>query len=82
MLAQFRPTADLFANDPAFVALLDRLRRESREFATWWQAHDVRNTATGQKRMLHPRKGALRFDYASFQLNDDPALKLVIYTPA
>jgi hypothetical protein len=31
--------------------------------------------------MNHPTKGVLRFEHTSFQANDDPALKLVIYTP-
>jgi hypothetical protein len=31
--------------------------------------------------LSHPKKGSLRFEYATFQANDDPALKLVIYTP-
>ena len=31
--------------------------------------------------MSHPTKGPLSFAYATFQANDDPALKLVIYTP-
>jgi len=82
MVAQFRATHDLWAGDPAFVDLLARLRRGSPEFAAWWGAHDIRGVAAGRKLLKHPRKGALRFDYASFQANDDPALKLVIYTPA
>lgn len=36
----------------------------------------------GQKQLSHPGKGALRYDYATFQANDDPALKLTIYAPA
>jgi hypothetical protein len=31
--------------------------------------------------LSHPKKGSLRFEYTTFQANDDPALKLVIYTP-
>jgi len=31
--------------------------------------------------LSHPGKGLLRFAYATFQANDDPALKLAIYTP-
>jgi hypothetical protein len=58
-----------------------RLRRESLEFTTWWKAHDVRAAVSGRKQMSHPRKGLLRFEHASFQATDDPALKLVIYTP-
>jgi len=32
----------------------------------------------GTKHLHHPKKGKLRFEYATFQSNDDPALKLVI----
>ncbi len=80
MVAQFRATHDLWAGDPAFLDLLGRLRCGSPEFAEWWGAHDIRGVASGQKVLNHPEKGTLRFEYASFQANDDPALKLVIYT--
>jgi len=79
MLAQFRATHDLWASDPAFVDLLKRLHEGCPEFAGWWKAHDVRKASAGQKVLSHPKKGAQRFEYASFQANDDPALKLVIY---
>ncbi len=82
IVAQFRTTHDLWAGDPAFTELLQRLRHGCPEFAKWWQAHDVRDVPAGQKLLYHPKKGSLRFEYATFQSNDDPALKLVIYTPA
>ena len=78
MVAEFRATHDLWAGDPAFVALLTRLRDGSPEFSEWWEAHDVRDVSAGRKQL---KRGALRFEYVSFQANDDPALKLVIYTP-
>jgi transcriptional regulator with XRE-family HTH domain len=81
VVAQFRATHDLWAGDPAFLDLLERLRQGSPEFATWWEAHDIRASAAGQKLLSHPEKGLLRFEYATFQANDDPALKLAIYTP-
>jgi transcriptional regulator with XRE-family HTH domain len=81
MVAEFRATHDLWAGDPAFVDLLDRLRRGCPEFAGWWEAHDIRRGGAGEKRLSHPKNGLLRFAYATFQANDDPALKLVIYTP-
>jgi transcriptional regulator with XRE-family HTH domain len=81
VVAQFRATHDLWAGDPAFVDLLERLRRGCPEFEGWWKAHDVRAAAAGRKQMTHPWKGVLRFEHASFQALDDPALKLVIYTP-
>lgn len=82
MIAQFRATYDLWAGDPAFADLVERLQRGCPEFAIWWDAHDVRPGVAGRKLLHHPLKGVLRFDYASFQANDDPALKLVIYMPA
>jgi transcriptional regulator with XRE-family HTH domain len=81
MVAQFRANHDLWAGDPAFIDLLARLRQGCPEFSGWWEAHDIRNVSSGEKVLNHPKKGTLRFEYASFQANDDPALKLVIYTP-
>jgi transcriptional regulator with XRE-family HTH domain len=81
MVAEFRATHDLWAGDPAFLDLLQRLRQGSPEFTIWWEAHDIRGVSAGQKLLKHPEKGSLRFEYATFQANDDPALKLVIYTP-
>lgn len=81
MIALFRATHDLHASDPAFVELVTRLRSASPQFAKWWNAHDVRSGASGQKVLAHPKRGAQRYEYATFQANDDPALKLAIYTP-
>ena len=80
MVAQFRATHDLWAEDPAFLDLLRRLREGCPEFAGWWEAHDIRAAAAGRKRLKHPRKGVLTFEHTSFQANDDPALKLIVYT--
>lgn len=81
MVAQFRATHDLWAGDPAFVDLLDRLRKGCGEFSGWWDTHDIRGMAAGTKHLQHPKKGKLRFEYATFQSNDDPALRLVIFAP-
>lgn len=81
MIALFRATHDLFAADSLFVELVERLRSSSPEFARWWIAHDVRGGASGQKVLAHPQRGEQRYAYATFQANDDPSLKLSIYTP-
>ncbi|MEX3788492.1 helix-turn-helix transcriptional regulator [Paraburkholderia sp. BR14374] len=81
MIALFRATHDLFATDPSFVQLVERLRSSSAEFASWWIAHDVRGGASGEKVLAHPQRGNQRYQYATFQANDDPSLKLSIYTP-
>ena len=81
MVARFRGTHDLCAGDPAFTSLVRRLRERSPEFAGWWDAHQVGSSAgTGEKVLVHPSDGPLRYEYATFQVNDDPALRLTIYT--
>ena len=80
IVAQFRATHDLWAGDPAFRDLLARLREGCPEFTGWWEAHDV--GAGRRAEMPQPsQEGPAPLEYASFQANDDPALKLVIYTP-
>ena len=82
MLAEFRTTYDLWAAEPAFIDLIARLRKGCPEFNAWWESHEVRDgIGVGVKRLTHPKKGLLHFEYASFLATDDPALKLVIYTP-
>ena len=81
MLALFRATYDLWAGDPAFVDLRERLCQQCSEFEQWWETHEIENSAGIQKFLHHPTQGFTRFDTASFQANDDAALKLVIYTP-
>lgn len=80
MVAQFRATYDLWSDDPMFIDLLERLQQDCPEFESWWKAHDIRSGGSGQKLLSHPQKGLLCFEYATFQSNDDPALKLAIYT--
>lgn len=80
VVAQFRTSHDLAAGDPAFVDLLTRLRQGCAEFAGWWQDHEVRGAALGTKLIKHPTKGVLRLAHASFQSNDNPSLRLVIYS--
>jgi PAS domain-containing protein len=79
MVALFRATHDLWTGDPAFVALVERLSSECPEFVDWWISHDVAAPTSGTKLLIHPERGTLRFEYATFQANDDPQLKLALY---
>ncbi|SPL95255.1 putative DNA-binding protein [[Actinomadura] parvosata subsp. kistnae] len=74
--AQFRAAFDLWAPDPAFTGLAARLRRGCPEFGRWWARHDVTRGGAGGK-VLRGRA----FDYATFQANEDPGLRLTVYTP-
>lgn len=82
MVGQFRVAHDLRAGDPSFAQLVDRLSHGNPHFVDWWRAHDIRGVSGGRKSLDHPERGLLQFDYATFQANDDPGLKLTIYVPA
>jgi transcriptional regulator with XRE-family HTH domain len=82
MVALFRSTHDLWADDPAFAVLVERLSSECPEFASWWTSHDVAAPVSGAKQLIHPQRGPLYFEYATFQANDDPHLKLTLYVGA
>lgn len=81
VVAQFRAVYDLWALDPAFVDLAARLRDGCPEFETWWDQHDVLGSGAGRKSLHDPVRGEVEYDYATFQANEDPALKLTIYAP-
>jgi transcriptional regulator with XRE-family HTH domain len=81
MIALFRATYDLCADDPAFIDLVERLMSGSADFARWWDRHDVRSGVSGEKVLHHRERGAIRYAYATFQSNDDAALKMAVYTP-
>ena len=82
MVALFRATHDLWADDPAFADLLARLHRGCPELGAWWAAHDVGEPGSGTKLLHHPTRGPVRFAYTSLQANDDPRLRLIVYGPA
>jgi transcriptional regulator with XRE-family HTH domain len=79
MVSLFRAAHDLWLGDAAFAVLVGQLREGCPEFHAWWAAHSIGAPVSGTKRLFHPTRGPLRFDYASFQANDDPALKLALY---
>ena len=80
MVSLFRVAHDLWPGDPAFVALVDQVHANCPEFEAWWSEHGVSAPVSGTKHLHHPALGVVRYEYASFQANDDPALKLALYT--
>jgi transcriptional regulator with XRE-family HTH domain len=79
MVSLFRTSHDLWPGDAAFAALVNCLGASCPEFGGWWAAHGVGAPVSGTKHLQHPKLGAVTYEYASFQANDDPALKLALY---
>lgn len=80
MVSLFRASHDLWTGDTAFVSLVERIRAGCPEFEAWWSEHRISAPVSGAKRLRHPTLGVMLYEYASFQANDDPALKLALYT--
>jgi transcriptional regulator with XRE-family HTH domain len=78
-LEDFRLTYDFWSHSPEFNALVDELRTDSREFARWWKAHQIRPKPSGRKLITHPRYGRVTVVYSTFQSNENPDLRLVLY---
>ena len=78
-LEDFRLTYDFWSHSPEFNALVDELRTASREFARWWKAHRIRPKPSGRKLMTHPSYGRVTVAFSTFQSNENPDLRLVLY---
>ncbi|NLS21426.1 transcriptional regulator, partial [Rhizobium sp. P40RR-XXII] len=57
-------------------------RKRCPEFSEWWTSHDVGAPLSSVKTLTHSVRGELKFKFATFQANDNPALKLAIYARA
>lgn len=80
IVSLFRAAHDLWPDDAAFIALVDQARAGCPELAGWWSEHGISAPLSGTKHLCHPALGVVCYEYASFQANDDPALKLALYS--
>lgn len=81
VLSQFRAETSPFREDPAVVALVDRLRAESPEFAAWWPRHDVAGFEEHVRTFEHAAAGTLRFRTEQLTPTGDPDLRVVVHLP-
>ena len=78
VVAEFRADSLAHLSDPALRALIDELRRNSRDFARFWEQHGVLEREGGERTFNHPRDGFLRYQQVTFDLASQPALKLTM----
>jgi transcriptional regulator with XRE-family HTH domain len=81
ILAEFRAGTASLRDDPQVVALVDRLRVASPEFAEWWPQLDVAQFQTRLRRYHHPRAGELVFEYQQLTPSEWPSLRVVCQLP-
>lgn len=80
VVSLFRRDYSAWAGDPSFERLVDKCKAGCREFEGWWLSHDIGAPVSGTKSLHVPNIGRCTYAYSSFQSNDDPALKLALYT--
>ena len=80
MLATFRATCSRYVGEPWFVQLVEDLKVRSPEFQKWWPRHEVRETPLEHIKLNHPKAGLLELDNISFQMMNDPEVRLCVYT--
>jgi transcriptional regulator with XRE-family HTH domain len=77
IMAEFRAGTAALRADAQVVALVERLRVASPEFAEWWPQADVAQFQTRLRTYQHPRAGGLVFEYQQLTPSEWPALRVV-----
>lgn len=78
VVAEFRADAGAHLDEPAVLALIDALNRQSAVFSHWWNRHAVVEREGGLREFAHPRSGRMGFQQITFRLATHLDLKLVM----
>ncbi|MEU6356860.1 helix-turn-helix transcriptional regulator [Streptomyces sp. NPDC047072] len=82
MAARFRASMAGHLSEPAWKALLKRLRTESAEFREVWDRHEVGASRPRRKEFLNRYVGRVVVDHTDLWLGPEQGPRLVTYTPA
>ncbi|HVC63265.1 MAG TPA: hypothetical protein VND19_23240 [Acetobacteraceae bacterium] len=78
VVAEFRAGCSTHVTDPALLTLIESLRRQSPEFAQFWNRYGVLEREGGERTFNHPLDGLLRYAQVTFNLAGRPDLKLTM----
>lgn len=81
IVARFRVMCSKFIDDPGFAEFVNNLKVKSPDFNLWWCTYDVQGMGDVIKELTHPIVGKLVFEFSSFDVSDNPNLKMLIHTP-
>jgi transcriptional regulator with XRE-family HTH domain len=80
--AEFRAATSGHVDDPALHRLVDELRRESADFARFWDAQAVLKREGGARTFNHPRDGFLCYRQVSLTIANWPDYRLTMLLQA
>lgn len=81
IVASFRRDFTLVPERDDVEAFVEALMQASPQFAELWRCHDVHHCGRGQRCFSIEGQPSRIFEYATFLLDEDPSLRLVIYQP-
>ena len=81
-VAAFRLETTRVGPTEATNALVEELLGSSKAFAAMWRDNEVGPNGRGVKHIMHKVAGPLTFEYATFAVDGQPDLGLVVFTPA
>jgi transcriptional regulator with XRE-family HTH domain len=81
VVAEFRAGCSTHVTDPTLRTLIENLRRQSTEFARFWNLYGVLEREGGERTFMHPRDGLLRYLQVTFDLAGRTDLKLTVLVP-
>lgn len=81
IVAQFRLSCSIYADDQWFKNFVEELMIESDEFKKIWLDHNVVFEQDFKKRLMVDNLGELLFDFTSFDLSNNPKIKIAVHTP-
>jgi transcriptional regulator with XRE-family HTH domain len=79
--AEFRAATTGHVDDPALRGLVDELRRESGDFASFWDSQAVLKREGGERTFNHPTDGFLCFQQISLTITNWPDFRLTMLLP-
>ncbi|MDR0439507.1 MAG: helix-turn-helix transcriptional regulator [Candidatus Accumulibacter sp.] len=79
--AEFRADCRNSLDDPALARMVDKLAAASADFARFWKQRDVLERQGGERRFLHPRRGGILYQQATWRPDEHAHLKLVMLMP-
>jgi hypothetical protein len=80
-VSRLRAASLRWGQDPAFVALIDRLQADP-EFGRRWSAHSVSETHRGMTLLRHPTVGEIRLRFETLHLPNDGGQRLTTWLAA
>lgn len=81
LAAEFRAASSGHLDDPKLREFVAALRRDSEEFARFWDEHGVLGREGGERTFNHSRAGFLRYEQVTFQVANHPDLKMTMLVP-